>query len=380
MTETAETIYDQRLAAVERQMAADGLDALVVGDGFDVAYLTGFTGGDGVAVLVLTPGADDTNFFVTDRRYVTQMAKECPAYEVRDWYKGVPGYYGTAGQVVAQLATAGATQASATTARVGYYPDTLSHANFLQLTAQAPDVEWVAATPYIKHMRAHKTPEEIATIREACRISMLSFYALLDHIRPGVTEKDVDNALEREFRAHGGSGYCFTTIVASGPENGACPHATVTDRVLQKGDFVTIDFGAGYKGYCSDITRTVSLGPARPELRHMFDVVTEAKRAGHEALRAGTTPHAVHDAINAVITGAGYETPHGFGHSFGLAIHEWPFISPSDDTPYEAGTITTIEPGLYVPGVGGVRQEDDYLITADGSERLTFITDELIEL
>lgn len=364
----AETVWERRRQALHQKMAADGLDALVIPSGFDISYLTGFTGEPGVAVVVLMEAGD---YFVTDRRYTTQVAQETEGYECVAWKKGTHSYCENVGMILA----------AAKPGTVGIYGSDLTYADFCDLQKQYPQTSFQEASPYLQRMRAHKTPQEIETIREACRISMLSFYALLDHIRPGVTEKEVADQLEHEFRSHGGSGMCFTTIVASGPVNGACPHASVSDRVIQKGDFVTIDFGTAYHGYCSDITRTVAVGKgADPELYRIFHIVGEAKKAGEEALHQGLTPAGLHAAIEAPIHAAGYETPHGYGHSFGLEIHEFPFISPRDETPYEEGMITTIEPGIYVPGVGGVRQEDDYLVTADGAERLTFITDHLIEL
>lgn len=361
-------IEAERLATIEKKYQEDGFDALVLSDGSDIKYLTGFTGEYGVASILLTPSK---RYLVTDRRFITQANSETEGYEVVDWYEGVHGVLPDTGYLL-----------SKTNAKhVGYYGATMTHADYLSLVEQCPGVEFVEAAPYITQMRAVKTLEEVETIKTACRMSMLSFYALLDFIRPGRTEREVGAELEHQFHLHGGDGWCFETIVASGPDNGACPHATVSDRVLEAGDFVTIDFGTYYHGLCSDITRTVVLGRAKePELYHVFDVVSAAKEAGMEALRPGLTGHELHDVINGVITGAGYTTPHGFGHSFGLTIHEDPYISPKNDVPYQAGVITTIEPGIYLPGIGGVRQEDDFLITEGGYERLTFITDKLIEL
>lgn len=361
----ADTIFQERRSVLGQKMAEDGLDALVVSSGFDITYLTGFTAEPGVSVAVLSDAGD---YIVTDRRYETQVAEETEGYGCFIWKKGTHSYCENAGLVLKELGARA----------VGIYGADMTHSDYLGLASQAGAAEFREAPAYLVSMRARKTPQELALIREACRISMLSFYALLDHIRPGVTEKDIADALEQEFRSHGGDGMCFPTIVASGPVNGACPHASVSGRRIEPGDFVTIDFGTGYKGYCSDITRTVCVGTPRPELKRVFDVVSAAKRAGHEALRAGTTPAGLHEAIQHPIAEAGFETPHGFGHSFGLEIHELPFIGPLDQTPYEPGMITTIEPGIYLPGTGGVRQEDDYLVTEEGTERLTFITDELI--
>lgn len=196
-----------------------------------------------------------------------------------------------------------------------------------------------------------------------------------------MTEIDVANELECQFRSRGGSGFCFETIVASGPDSGACPHATASSRVIEQGDFVTLDFGTYFDGYCSDITRAVVLGrPKEPQLLKVWDIVEQAKELGASMLRPGVTYAEVSNAVNAYVEERGYSIPHGVGHNFGLDIHEAPFMGPANTTPEQSGMCHTIEPGIYLPGIGGVRQEDDYLITEDGCERLTYITDHLIEL
>lgn len=200
-------------------------------------------------------------------------------------------------------------------------------------------------------------------------------------IKPGVTEIDIANELEYQFRSRGGSGFCFETIVASGPDNGANCHATASDRKIQLGDFVTIDFGTYYHGYCSDITRTVAVGKAKdPELYKMFDVVRKAKDAGQNSLKPGMVMGELRDIIVKVVEDAGYHIPHGPGHNFGLDIHEQPYICTGSKVTLQPGMVHTIEPGIYIPGIGGVRQEDDFLITEDGYRRITNITDALITL
>lgn len=356
---------NDRIQKIQARFTEDQLDGLVVSKGSDIKYLTGFTGEYGVAVLLLTAG---TCYFVTDGRFVNQAGQETTGLEVVSYPSG-SNYFDQTGRLVKEAGLK----------RCGFYGSDLSYTAYSAMAAPCPDTEFVQAKSYVADMRAIKTPEEIATIRAACRISERSFYALLDAIKPGVTEIDLANELEYQFRRRGGSGFCFETIVASGPDNGANCHATPSDRKICAGDFITFDFGTYYKGYCSDITRTVCVGePTNPELVRIFEVVKAAKNAGEAALRPGLAMNELNAIINKVVNDAGYTIPHGPGHSFGLEIHEDPYISSSNHYQLEPGVIHTLEPGIYLPGVGGVRQEDDYLITENGYERLTHITDDLI--
>lgn len=356
---------NKRLETIKRRLAEDGLDGLIVGKGTDIRYLTEFTGEAGVAVLLITA---DANYFITDNRFVNQAEMETEDFEVSAFQRG-SGYYQAAGERIAKLGLK----------KCGLRMDEIYYSDYTDMAGQCPETEFVSAKPYLSDLRKIKTPKELQIIRRACNISERSFYALLDHIKPGMTEIDIANELEYQFRSKGGSGFCFETIVASGPDNGANCHATPSLRKIQEGDFVTIDFGTGYGGYCSDITRTVAIGePRNPELLHIYNTVKMAKRAGEAVLRPGLPMSELHRAIHAVVEAEGYTIPHGPGHSFGMDIHENPFITATNSYCLEPGVVHTMEPGIYVPGVGGVRIEDDYLITETGTERLTNITDELI--
>ena len=361
-----------RIQRLLEAIKADGLETLFVTKGSDIKYLTGFTGEYGTAVLIVSPNGCH---FVTDGRFKSQAASEvgsvAEVHVYMKWDSKPANYYTCAGDI---LHEAGVTEA-------GIVAGDITLGDYGDLTEHAQGVTFKQVKDYVAEIRMIKDADELATIRKACQISMRSFYALLDSIKPGVTEVDVANALEYEFRSRGGSGFCFETIVASGPDNGACPHATASDRKLEYGDFVTIDFGTYYKGYCSDITRTVVIGKARePKLYEVWKVVEEAKELGASMLKPGVTYAEVSNAINKFVNDHGYSIPHGVGHNFGLDIHEAPFMGPLNTLEEQPGMVHTIEPGIYLPGVGGVRQEDDYLITEDGSERLTYITDHLIEL
>lgn len=358
---------NERLQIVLDIMKQNGREGLVISKGTDIKYLTGFSGEYGAAVLLLTEKAC---YFVTDSRFAYQAEQETEGLKVVVHGAGL-NYFEQVGQLVSDCQLA----------HCAFFGSDLSYDDYQDMMLKAPQTKFIREESYVDDLRAIKTPEEIEIIQEACRISERSFYALLDVIKPGVTEIDIANELEYQFRSRGGSGFCFETIVASGPDNGANCHATASMRKIEMGDFVTIDFGTYYHGYCSDITRTVAVGKAKnPELYKMFDAVRRAKDAGEKSLKPGLAMSELHRNIFKVVEDAGYMVPHGPGHSFGLEIHEAPYITGKSTYHLKPGVIHTIEPGIYIPGIGGVRQEDDYLITEDGYRRLTNITDALITL
>lgn len=360
---------NNRMKDLKDKILKDGLDGVVVSSGSDIKYLTGFSGEYGISTLLLT---GDKNYFITDNRFANQAKYETSGFEVvAHNISPNSNFYKKTGDLIQEnhIKTC------------GYYGSNLTYKDFMDMKGQVDATKFVKAAPYIKDMRAIKSPDEISKIKEACRISMRSFYSLIDFIKPNVTEIDIANELEYQFRRHGGEGAFFATIVASGPDNGANCHNTVTNRKIELGDFITLDFGTSYKGYGSDITRTISMGqPKDLELKKMFDIVAEAKLVGEDALRPGLKMCELNKVINDVVEKGGYSIPHGPGHAFGLDLHEDPFITPTNEFKLQSGVIHTIEPGIYIPGTGGVRQEDDYLITETGYEKLTYITEELIIL
>lgn len=358
---------NQYIKNIQKTIIKDNFDGLVISSGSDIKYLTNFTGEYGTSVLLITKS---TNFFITDSRFVNQAKQELDNFEIITVRSG-SSYYKCTGEIINKN----------NLKNCGYYGSDLSYRDFLSMNAECTNTIFSEAPSYIAELRSIKSIAELDKIREACRISMLSFYSTLDLIKPGVSEIEIANELEYQFHKHGGEGYCFDTIVASGPKNGANCHATPSSRKVALGDFITIDFGTYYNGYCSDITRTISLGKQKNlELLKIFKIVSEAKKKGQDSLKPGLKLCELNQIINNIVDKNGYSIPHGPGHSFGLTIHEHPFISPSSDYILKPGVVHTIEPGIYIDGIGGVRQEDDYLITENGYERLTYITDELIVL
>lgn len=242
-------------------------------------------------------------------------------------------------------------------------------------------VELVATSGLLEKIRMFKDESEMVIIREAVRIAEAGFAHIQSYIRPGVREEDVALELEFFMRKQGASGSAFDMIVASGPR-GALPHGRASEKIIQAGEMVTLDFGAAYKGYNSDITRTLSVGEPSAKMKEIYDIVLRAQIAGVEALKPGVTGKEADAATRDIIAAAGYGDCYGHsaGHGLGIEVHELPSLSTVSTFVLEPGMLVTMEPGIYVSGLGGVRIEDDVLITAEGHEVLNKSTKELIIL
>lgn len=241
--------------------------------------------------------------------------------------------------------------------------------------------ELVPAQRLLNSLRAAKDQEEIALMTRAQEITDQAFDAILKFIQPGMTEQEIAARLQYEMLCRGAEKMSFDPIVASGP-NGSLPHAIPGDRKVQKGDFITMDFGCKVGGYCSDMTRTIALGEPTEEMRKVYDTVLKAQLAGIAKARAGVTGKEVHNTAAKVIEDAGYGPyfGHGFGHSVGIEIHESPNANSRDETPMPVGAAVSAEPGIYLPGKFGVRIEDVLIYTAEGNIDLTKSPKELIIL
>ncbi len=349
------------------RLDAAELDAMLVTDWINVRYLCGFTGSN-AALLVF---ADDRPpVLATDGRYRTQAAQQAPDVDVAIERACARHLAGRA--------------ASAGVRRLGFESHVVTVDGFDALAgelAQAGATELVRASQTVEALREVKDAGEVALLRLACEAADAALSDLVDRggLRPGRTEREVGRELEALMLDHGADGVSFETIVASGA-NSAIPHHRPTDAVLAAGDFVKIDFGALVGGYHSDMTRTFVLGKAAEWQREIYDLVSTAQRAGRHALRAGATLADVDAAARQLIADAGHgeHFGHGLGHGVGLQIHEAPGINAMAAGTLLAGSVVTVEPGVYLPDRGGVRIEDT-LVVPDGQapELLTRFPKEL---
>jgi Xaa-Pro aminopeptidase len=359
---------EQRVAALRSVLADERVAAVLVSDPANVAYLTGFEGvfdaEDAHAVVV----TESTTTIFTDGRYIEAIegAASGTGWDVRlalhNLYESMCSFL------------------TDTTAGPLAIEDSVPHARFTFVESHF-DGEVRATSNLVERLRQVKEPAEVARIEAAQTLTDRSFAYVLDVIRPGATEREVALALEFFLRKEGSDGVAFPPIVASGP-NSALPHATVTDREIEDGDLVILDFGARIDGYCADMTRTVAVGAVDDRQRSMYEAVLAANEAGVRALRPGILGKEADAQARSVLQERGYGElfTHGLGHGVGLEVHELPGVGPRSEGPLPEGCVVTVEPGIYERGRGGVRIEDLVVVEATGARVLTRSPRDLIEL
>lgn len=332
---------------------------MLVTDLVNVRYLSGFTGSN-AALLVFAER--DTPVLATDGRYVTQAAAQAPDAEV---------------VIERAVGPALAARAAAGVRRLGFESHVVTVDGFSSLERAGAGVEFVRAAGMVERLREVKDVGEIAILRLACEAADAALHDLVERggLRPGRTEKEVRRDLESLMLDHGADGVSFETIVATG-SNSAIPHHRPTDAVLATGDFVKIDFGALVAGYHSDMTRTFVLGSAADWQRELYELVSTAQAAGRAAVLPGADLPGVDAAARQVIADAGHAEHfgHGLGHGVGLQIHEAPGISASAVGTLLAGAAVTVEPGVYLPGRGGVRIEDTLVVGSEDAPEPELLT------
>lgn len=345
-----------RLARLRAALPDAGADALIVSQPENRAYLSGFTGSAGVLLV-----SAERNLIATDFRYFEQVGQECPHFEL------VP-VEGEFSRVLPDLIARGAAR------RVAFESDYVAFAMAQAWMDAVPDVQWLPTKGIVAELRAIKDEYEIATLRQAIALADDALVFGLASAEPGMTENELAWLIESYMRTHGAQGLAFDMTVACGP-NGARPHAHAGDTVLEEGQPIVIDMGAKVQGYRSDLTRTVVLGqPSTPDLFwKVFNTVSRAQLAAEVALGPGMTALEADKVARDLISAAGYGANfgHGLGHGVGLEIHEQPFLSRFSSAVIQPGMIITVEPGIYLPGWGGVRMEDIVMITESGAEVLT---------
>ncbi len=353
-----------RLPKLRAALGAAECDALLVTNLTNVRYLTGFTGS---AALLLVK--DDELVLATDGRYQFQSGEQLKAAGVDARIE--------IGNLAGQKAAVSA--AAAGVARLGLEATDVTWARQRTFANEwFGGAELVATENVIEQLRRVKDAGELERMREAARIADDALANVRPLLATGVTEQEFAIALDFEIRKLGASGNSFETIVAAGP-NGAKPHARPSSRVIETGELVVLDFGAIVDGYCSDMSRTVCAGEPSAELQHMVDVVAESQRAGVAAVKAGVKAADVDKVCRDVIAEAGWGEAfmHSTGHGVGLDIHEAPWVSAVSTDTLAPGHVVTVEPGVYLEGLGGVRIEDTVVVTDDGCYPLTNTTKEL---
>jgi len=346
-----------------RQLKSARADALLVTSPVNVRYLTGFTGED--SFLVLGHGV---RVLVSDSRFETQIAEECPGLDahIRPRTKTIAE---AVGEVVSRSKLKKLAFESAST----------SYAQWQALTQAVKPLELVPQPELVETLRLIKDDQELAEIREAIQQAERGFQLLKASLEPDMTEQGAANELERAMRHFGAKQAAFDTIVAVGPR-AALPHARPTSARIGDAGFLLVDWGArNSAGYHSDLTRMVVTGTISPKLEKLYRVVLQAQRRGIEAVRPGVLGGEVDAAARNAIRQAGWgkNFGHGLGHGIGLEIHEGPRVSQNSKIELKPGMVVTVEPGIYLPGWGGIRIEDDVLVTRTGHEVLTSLPRDL---
>ncbi|WP_148410852.1 M24 family metallopeptidase [Murimonas intestini] len=355
-------MLDKRISEILKEKK---LDAILVSDPFNMRYITGFRGGEGYVYL-----SEQRQVLLTDSRYTTQARDEADGFEIvqvdgtADYIKRLYGFMQEENVKV-----------------LGFEDEHLIYVSVKSLQDGCPGVEFAALGGALNRLRIIKNEAELKALRQAEHVGDLAFEEILKIIRPGMTELQVAAELEYSMKKNGAVRTSFETIVASGI-NSAMPHAIPSEKKIESGDFVTMDFGCMIDGYCSDMTRTIVVGKADEKQKEIYNIVLQAQLAALDAVKAGMKGSEVDKVARDIIYSAGYQEcfGHGLGHSVGLFIHEDPRLSPKCHEVLEENMIQTVEPGIYVPGFGGVRIEDMIIVKKDGHENLTHSPKELLEV
>ncbi|EOI05147.1 proline dipeptidase [Enterococcus moraviensis ATCC BAA-383] len=349
-----------RVNKLRELMKKNDLSGFLVTSPYNLRYLTNFTGTTGLAVITL-----DKAFFVTDFRYTEQAAAQAQGFEIVQ----------NTGPIYDEVV---AISEKEQLANLAFEETFVSFAEYSLLEEIIP-CDLIPVAGLIEELREVKDEEEIAIIEKACSIADLGFKHILTVIKPGMSEIEIANQLDFYMRSLGASGVSFETIVASGVRS-AMPHGVASEKIIEKGDLITLDFGCYYQGYVSDMTRTFAIGEPDSKLKDIYQIVLEAQLKVLDEAKPGLTGIQLDAIARDHIASYGYGDAfgHSTGHGIGLEIHEGPNVSFRADQQFVPGNVITDEPGIYLPGLGGVRIEDDLVITKEGNRVLTHSPKELI--
>lgn len=347
-------------------MKDNRLDAFLISKKENVTYVSGFSGADSFALLM----SDGQKIFLTDARYDEQAMKECPDWTVINYRQDH-----TLASYLGEFLNAHSVT------RLAFEAHVVSYQFIQDLTGHLPGIELVPTNNVLEEVRSVKTEYEIQCIAHAASFADRAFEVLLNEIKPGKTEKELAARLEYELTIQGSEGSGFPTILVSG-KNSSMPHGIPSDKPIEMGDLITIDFGGCYRGYRSDMTRTIVMGQPTDLQRERYTAVLESQLAGINALADGNKAQDPDTAVREVLRKAELESYYypGLGHGLGLEIHEIPFLRKSTDLLLRSNQVVTVEPGIYFPGWGGIRIEDTVLITETTPKVLTLAPKDLIIL
>jgi Xaa-Pro aminopeptidase len=346
-------IFAARLDRFRRELSKKGLGAALITKRANVRYMSGFTGTN--ACLVVT---ESRHFIITDSRYTEQAKIQSPEWCV---VETKPDATETIGRLLAESRVDS----------LGFEDNDMVYGNYKKLEHNL-NIKMAPMGDVIENLRIIKDKSEIQMIKKAVEIADKAFSHVLNVIKPGIAEKEVAAELEYYLKTNGAEGVAFETIVASGSRS-SLPHGVASDRKIMNGDVVTLDFGAVYNGYCSDITRTVFVGEPDEEMKKVYNIVLNAQMNALEEVSEGKQGKDVDSIARGYILKSGYGEffGHSLGHGVGLEIHEEPRLSPRSDTILKNGMVVTVEPGIYLPGKAGVRIEDLVVINGKKPEILT---------
>ncbi|MFW3540966.1 M24 family metallopeptidase [Staphylococcus caprae] len=337
------------------------LDAMIVLSEFNRRYLSGFTGTSGALIITR-----NKNYLVTDFRYIEQATKQAPEFEIINRQNGL----------ITEIKNI---LEQAQLSNIGFEGHHISYDTYVELNKGM--ITLISISDSIDKIREVKSEEEIKLIQKAAEIVDKTYDYILTVVKVGMSEREIKALLESKMLELGADGPSFDTIVASG-YRGALPHGVASDKLIEKGDMITLDFGAYYRGYCSDITRTFAVGEPDPKMKEIYNIVLSSQIKAIDEIRPGMTVQEADALSRDYIDAHGYgqEFGHSLGHGIGLDIHEGPLLSKNSTGELQVNNCVTIEPGIYVDGLGGVRIEDDILITENGCDVFTKCTKDLIKL
>lgn len=352
----------EKLIQIREKLEENQLDAILITSPINRRYVTGFTGTAGAAIVTANEA-----LFITDFRYIEQATEQAKDFTIiQHKQKMIQELHNQLEKLSVK--------------RVGFEKDHTTFTEYEQYQ-RTFSKELIPVSGILEDLRLVKSASELSIMKQAAKIVDDAFTHIQRYLEPGVKEMEIANELEFFMRRQGATSSSFDTIVASG-YRGALPHGVASEKEIQNGELVTMDYGALFQGYCSDTTRTVAVGNISDDLRKIYDTVLAAQLKGLEEVQPGITGKEADTIVRDYIDSKGYGEyfGHSTGHGLGMEVHEQPSLAQSSETVLKPGMVVTVEPGIYIPDLGGCRIEDDLLITESGNERLTFAEKELVQL